>query len=478
MSKCTFAVVMLSLISLVYSSLTSCNENTILSSDSAYKYVVENFGANNSLNGVELYSFIKKSGLFHSYSKTPNCSGLSYVGNLSKSDILVNSTTFSHICTNSLVMLIKDSYQCKRSLDEIPSSKSLFDKPNESEKWGFGLLAVTIISLCSLVGISLLPLMKSECYDKVLLYLIALAVGTLSSNAIFHLIPKSFQVPVDLDPLRFWRSAVVFSGFYIFYLVENILERIFNVSHVHANLGPSPETDSTIKLVCVDKAKKMQPLCNDAETLKSNEVLLKPSADIDVVNTSESENSSQTCMKSDFVVDDQQKQCWIFKNFRSIKTVAWLITVADGIHNFIDGLAIGASFSTSLVHGLSTSLALFCEEFPHELGDFAILVSSGMTIKQAAFYNFASACCCYLGLITGILLGNDFAAAQWIFAFAGGVFLYISLAGMLPEAQAHCTKRSLKHSPWLCFFLKNAGLLSGFAIMLLLTVFEDEISIS
>lgn len=51
-----------------------------------------------------------------------------------------------------------------------------------------------------------------------------------------------------------------------------------------------------------------------------------------------------------------------------IKTVAWMITLSDALHNFIDGLAIGASFTVSVLAGFSTSIAIVCEEFPHELG--------------------------------------------------------------------------------------------------------------
>ena len=47
------------------------------------------------------------------------------------------------------------------------------------------------------------------------------------------------------------------------------------------------------------------------------------------------------------------------------------------------------------------SLAVLCEEFPHELGDFAVLLNSGMTVRQAMMYNFLSACTCYLGLVIG-----------------------------------------------------------------------------
>lgn len=153
-----------------------------------------------------------------------------------------------------------------------------------------------------------------------------------------------------------------------------------------------------------------------------------------------------------------------------------MITLSDALHNFIDGLAIGASCTVSLLQGLSTSIAILCEEFPHELGewklvclvsgqwdipkslldvdsyllipkwktlfiwyflfllgDFVILLSAGMSTRQALLFNFLSACSCYVGLAFGILVGNNF-APNIIFALAGGMFLYISLADMVRNA--------------------------------------------
>lgn len=52
----------------------------------------------------------------------------------------------------------------------------------------------------------------------------------------------------------------------------------------------------------------------------------------------------------------------------SIATVAWMVIVGDGFHNFSDGLAVGAAFSASLTSGLTTAIAVFCHELPHELG--------------------------------------------------------------------------------------------------------------
>lgn len=53
----------------------------------------------------------------------------------------------------------------------------------------------------------------------------------------------------------------------------------------------------------------------------------------------------------------------------SIASVAWLIIFGDGMHNFIDGLSLGAAFNTSILGGISISVAVICEEFPHELGE-------------------------------------------------------------------------------------------------------------
>ncbi len=52
-------------------------------------------------------------------------------------------------------------------------------------------------------------------------------------------------------------------------------------------------------------------------------------------------------------------------------------------------------------------------------------------MKQALSYNFMSACMCYLGLICGIVVGEMTSGASWIFALAGGMFLYISLVDMV-----------------------------------------------
>ena len=64
-------------------------------------------------------------------------------------------------------------------------------------------------------------------------------------------------------------------------------------------------------------------------------------------------------------------------------------------------------------------------------GDFAILINAGMSYPVALLFNFLSACCCFIGLAVGITLGENFGANQWIYAIAGGMFLYIALCDMV-----------------------------------------------
>merc|ERR1712098_622303 len=111
-----------------------------------------------------------------------------------------------------------------------------------------------------------------------------------------------------------------------------------------------------------------------------------------------------------------------------IATVAWMIIFGDGIHNFIDGLSIGAAFSESI--------------------------------------------------LTGILLG-ELDANCYIFALAGGMFLYISLVDMVPElnetvevASSTSVEKAVK-----VFCLQNAGIITGIACLFILARFQDDIQI-
>lgn len=68
-----------------------------------------------------------------------------------------------------------------------------------------------------------------------------------------------------------------------------------------------------------------------------------------------------------------------------IAPVAWIIICSEGLHNFIDGLSIGAAFTETILKGFSLSLAIVCEEFPHKLGKYSTFF---VLTKSKFFFNF------------------------------------------------------------------------------------------
>lgn len=104
----------------------------------------------------------------------------------------IGTGEFQEFCPTILQQL--DSRACTSENQENEENELTEEgKPSAIEVWGYGLLCVTVISLCSLMGASVVPFMKKTFYKRLLLYFIALAIGTLYSNALFQLIPEVWQ---------------------------------------------------------------------------------------------------------------------------------------------------------------------------------------------------------------------------------------------------------------------------------------------
>jgi len=117
-----------------------------------------------------------------------------------------------------------------------------------------------------------------------------------------------------------------------------------------------------------------------------------------------------------------------------LSTLAISNLVADGLHNLIDGVLIAASYLVSPAIGLSTTIAVLLHEIPQEIGDFGILVHSGLTVRRALLFNLLSATMSLVGAIATLALGHvvgDLARAM--LPVTAGAFLYLALAALLPE---------------------------------------------
>ena len=119
--------------------------------------------------------------------------------------------------------------------------------------------------------------------------------------------------------------------------------------------------------------------------------------------------------------------------------------VGDGVHNFIDGLIIGASYIVSVPVGLATTVAVIFHEIPQEIGDFGVLLHGGFSKSKALLFNFLSAITSILGGIFALLLSSKIpAVSETIIPIAIGGFIYIAGADLIPELHKNFeTKKSI-----------------------------------
>ncbi|XP_026148304.1 zinc transporter ZIP12-like isoform X2 [Mastacembelus armatus] len=295
--------------------------------------------------------------------------------------------------------------------------------PTAFEKYGYSTAAVLIITVGSMFGVCLIFFNScQEIYTLILQLFVGLAVGTLSGDALLHLTPQILGLHDGMHshddehhPERkeyLWQIMGIIAGIYLFFLIERLFT-FFVPSHGH---GPVDDLECT----------EISP---------------------EHTNTRSSSRHQQ-----------------------GIPLLALMVIVGDSLHNFADGLVIGAAFSSSTETGVATTIAILCHEIPHEMGDFAVLLSSGLSVKTAVLMNFFSALTAFMGLYIGLFVSSEIEVQQWIFAITAGIFLYLSLVEMLPEMSRVKTDR-----PCLMFFLQNLGLLMGWGCLLLLALFEHKL---
>ncbi|XP_037833633.1 metal cation symporter ZIP8 isoform X2 [Kryptolebias marmoratus] len=242
-------------------------------------------------------------------------------------------------------------------LPSCPYSTPKTLPPVDYSVWGYGFLAVTVINLASLLGLLLIPFTKKQYFPKVLTYFIGLAIGTLFSNAVLQLIPEALGFDPKAD--NYVAKAVgIFGGFYLLFFVEKILKMSLHADHEHghSHFTAEPAQDNYVHNGDMWGTKDSVVLTSIATIASDKSNLNLEPPDTNVSQSQDVQVSGVMCH-------------WLRgQRITNIKTVAWMITLSDALHNFIDGLAIGASFTLSVLTGFSTSTAIVCEEFPHELG--------------------------------------------------------------------------------------------------------------
>ncbi len=130
----------------------------------------------------------------------------------------------------------------------------------------------------------------------------------------------------------------------------------------------------------------------------------------------------------------QWRHCHIPTTTNHPHSFAYMNLLGDAMHNFIDGLVVGASYVTSPALGVATTLAVVFHEIPQELGDFGVLIYGGFSRSKALLFNFLTALTAIGGAVTALTLGNmAHSVIPFLIPFAAGNFIYVAGSDLIPE---------------------------------------------
>ena len=139
----------------------------------------------------------------------------------------------------------------------------------------------------------------------------------------------------------------------------------------------------------------------------------------------------------------------------------WMILVGDGLHNFVDGVLIAASFMADFHVGVFTAIAIIAHEIPQEIGDFMVLLNAGFTRTRALLYNLICGLSAVLGgVLAYFFLEKAHAIMPYLLVIASSSFIYIAVSDLIPQ---------MHRRPHWVESLRQIGLIAcgvGFVILL------------
>jgi len=321
--------------------------------------------------------------------------------------------------------------------------------------WFNAIMATLLISAAPFFILFFIPLDNSAEKQWLLKILLAFASGGLLGDAFLHLIPHALMA-VQADEGGHGHSHAhghshggddghgphdmsvglgVLSGILAFLCVEKFV-RIMKGGHGHSH---------------------NIPLEKSLEKKKIKDTQEKKAKSSDDENDDITEDKDEVIEESESKVEEVEDQ--------EIKVSGFLNLAADCFHNFTDGLAVGASFLAGESIGTITTITILFHEVPHEIGDFAILIQSGVPRGKAIALQALTAVGALTGCVVSLVLGGATdAAASLTLPFTAGGFIYIATVSVIPELLEGATfKQSV---------MEVIALLMGVLMMVIIAQYE------
>lgn len=278
---------------------------------------------------------------------------------------------------------------------------------------------------------------------------VSVAVSALLSDSLLHLYPESLGVEQNPSDSKYssenhlWKGLIMILTVYFFYFLE------------------------FFTIVVSKKFKNSNNKTSKTDINESHACNHKNTSHISIVVNNETANINNTNLSTKNKII----------NFFKINKTVYMLLVGDLFHNFIDGIVIGTQFMglwpNGFKSGIMTSFAILCHEIPHEVGDFATMLSTGLSLKKALIINFFTNSICLIGGLMGCVLRNNL-NTEWIQPIIAAIFIYISLVILMPKlVQNVCTPD--KH--WKYFICHTLGYMIGTIFLTLIAFNEDKFSV-
>lgn len=114
-----------------------------------------------------------------------------------------------------------------------------------------------------------------------------------------------------------------------------------------------------------------------------------------------------------------------------------IIAIGLAVHNFPEGLAIGAGFEASNTLGFKLAIAIALHDVPEGISIAVPLKNSGSSRKKCIIITTLSGLTTGLGAFCGAIFGNISSSLIGIsLAFAAGAMLYIVSCELIPESKS------------------------------------------
>jgi len=120
------------------------------------------------------------------------------------------------------------------------------------------------------------------------------------------------------------------------------------------------------------------------------------------------------------------------------KAAGTLIVIGTGLHNFLDGVLLGASFLTDIHLGVVLAIAVIAHQIPQQVGDISVLLVAGVRRGRALLLSALSGATMVLGgIVSWAFLAHAEALIPYVLAITAASLIYIAVADLIPGLHRH-----------------------------------------